>query len=29
MAFSILEILKSVAEGTRGIAPPVLTIPAG
>jgi hypothetical protein len=28
-AFSILEILKSIAEGTRGTAPPVLTIPAG
>jgi hypothetical protein len=29
VAFSILEILKSVAESTRGLAPPVLTIPAG
>lgn len=28
-AFSILEILKSIAEGTGGTAPPVLTIPAG
>ena len=29
-AFSILEVLKSIAEGGRGIiAPPVLTIPAG
>jgi hypothetical protein len=28
-AFTILEILKSIAEGTRGAAPPVLTIPAG
>lgn len=28
-AFSILELLKSIAESTRGIAPPVLTIPAG
>jgi hypothetical protein len=28
-AFTILEILKSIAEGARGAAPPVLTIPAG
>ena len=27
VAFSILELLKSVAESTKGIAPPVLTIP--
>ncbi|WP_380067149.1 hypothetical protein [Dankookia sp. GCM10030260] len=29
LAFTILELLKSIAEGTRGSAPPVLTIPAG
>jgi hypothetical protein len=28
-AFSILELLKSVAEGSRGLAAPVLTIPTG
>lgn len=28
-AFTILELLKSIAESTRGLAPPVLTIPAG
>lgn len=28
-AFSILEILKSIAEGGRGVPVPVLTIPAG
>jgi hypothetical protein len=29
VAFTILEILKSVAESPSAIAPPVLTIPAG
>lgn len=29
LAFTILELLKSIAEGTRGSAPPVLTIPTG
>jgi hypothetical protein len=29
IAFSLLEILKSIAEGTRSTALPVLTIPAG
>ncbi|MDO9712036.1 hypothetical protein [Paracraurococcus lichenis] len=29
LAFTILELLKSVAEGQGGSAPPVLTIPAG
>ena len=29
VAFSILELLKSVAESAKGAAPPVLTIPAG
>ena len=29
VAFSILEVLKSVAESTKGLAPPVLTIPTG
>ena len=28
-AFAILEILKSIAEGGRGVPAPVLTIPAG
>jgi hypothetical protein len=29
LAFTILELLKSIAEGTSGSAPPVLTIPTG
>jgi hypothetical protein len=29
LAFTILELLKSIAEGARGSAPPVLTIPTG
>jgi hypothetical protein len=29
VAFSILELLRSIAEGTHGAAPPTLTIPAG
>lgn len=29
MAFTLLEILKSVAESSRGLAQPVLTIPTG
>lgn len=29
LAFTILELLKSIAEGARGSAAPVLTIPAG
>ena len=29
VAFSILELLKSIAEGAHGAAPPALTIPAG
>lgn len=29
LAFTLLEIMKSVAESTRGVAVPMLTIPAG
>jgi hypothetical protein len=29
VTFTIVELLKSVAESTRGVAQPVLTIPTG